>query len=238
MISSKKHIAVIPARGGSKRLPGKNLLQIAGKPLIAWTIEAAKECSLFDRIIVSTDSEEIAEIAKSFGAEIPFLRPVKLAGDQTTTIDVLIHLLENLSSQNTVPFTHLTLLQPTSPLRTSEDISEALAFLEKKNADAVISVCKTEHSPLWSNTLPGNLSLEKFIPEKIQKTQSQNLPEYYRLNGALYICEIKKLLEEKSLYLKSNCYGYIMSRKNSIDIDDQVDFDLANIYLKRSKASM
>lgn len=238
MTSKKKHIAVIPARGGSKRLPGKNLLPIAGKPLIAWTIQAAQECGIFDRIIVSTDSEEIATIAKSFGAEVPFLRPTELAGDQTTTIDVLIHLLGKLTSQNSLPFTHLTLLQPTSPLRTAEDISDAIAFLEKKNADAVISVCKTEHSPLWSNIMPDDLSLEKFIPENIQKTPSQNLPKHYRLNGALYICETKRLLAEKSLYLSSNCYAYIMSRKNSIDIDDQIDFDLADIYLKRSKASM
>lgn len=238
MTNSKKHIAVIPARGGSKRLPGKNLLEIAGKPLIAWTIEAAIESELFERIIVSTDSKEIEKIAKSFGAEVPFLRPAELAGDQTTTIDVLMHLLANLSEDEQIPYTHLTLLQPTSPLRTSQNISEAISYLDDKNADAIISVCKTEHSPLWSNTLPESLSLENFIPEKIQKTPSQNLPKHYRLNGALYICEISRLLEERSLYLSTNCYAYIMSRKNSIDIDDQIDFDLAEIYLSRSKASM
>jgi len=238
MTDLKKHIAVIPARGGSKRLPGKNLMPIAGKPLIAWTIEAALECEMFDQVIVSTDSEAIAEKAMAYGATVPFLRPQELAGDQTTTIDVLIHLVENLESENPPPYTHLTLLQPTSPLRSARNITDAINFLEEKEADAVISICKTEHSPLWSNTLPLDHSLTGFIDKNIQKTPSQNLPEYFRLNGALYICEINRMLKEKTLYLSSNCFGYLMSRKNSIDIDDQVDFDLAEIYLTRSKASM
>lgn len=238
MIDVKNHIAVIPARGGSKRLPGKNLMLISGKPLIAWTIEAALECQMFDKVIVSTDSEEIAEKALSYGAEVPFLRPPELAGDLTTTIEVLIHLVENLDNNNPLPYTHLTLLQPTSPLRNASNIKDAITFLEEKKADAVISICKTEHSPLWSNTLPADHNLKDFIPQNIQKTPSQNLPEYFRLNGALYICDIRRMLEEKTLYLSSNCFGYVMSRKNSIDIDDQIDFDLAEIYLTRSKASI
>lgn len=238
MIDKKKHIAVIPARAGSKRLPGKNLLSISGKPLIAWTIEAALESKMFDRVLVSTDSAEIAQTASGYGAEVPFLRPQELAGDQTTTIDVLIHLLQNLCPGARLPYSHLTLLQPTSPLRNAGNIREAMQFLADSQADAVISVCKTEHSPLWSNTLPSDKSLSGFIPEKIQKTPSQQLPLYYRLNGALYICSIPRLLEEKTLFLPNKCYGYVMSRKNSIDIDDEIDFDLAQIYLNRSKASM
>ncbi|MCK5820705.1 MAG: acylneuraminate cytidylyltransferase family protein [Bacteroidales bacterium] len=234
----KKHLAVIPARGGSKRLPGKNLMSIAGKPLIAWTIEAALECQMFDKVIVSTDSEAIAKIAIAYGAEVPFLRPPELAGDQTTTIDVLNHLVETMRNDNPLSFSHLTLLQPTSPLRSASNISDAIKLLDEKEADAIISICKTEHSPLWSNTLPPDNSLTGFIAENIQKTPSQNLPEYFRLNGALYICNIRRMLEEKTLYLSSNCFGYVMSRKNSIDIDDQVDFDLADIYLTRSKASI
>lgn len=238
MIDVKNHIAVIPARGGSKRLPGKNLMLISGKPLIAWTIEAALECQMFDKVIVSTDSEVIAEKALSYGAEVPFLRPPELAGDLTATIEVLIHLVENLDNNTQLPYTHLTLLQPTSPLRNASNIKDAITFLEEKKADAVISICKTEHSPLWSNTLPADHNLKDFIPQNIQKTPSQNLPEYFRLNGALYICDIRRMLEEKTLYLSSNCFGYVMSRKNSIDIDDQIDFDLAEIYLTRSKASI
>jgi len=238
MTNKKKHIAVIPARGGSKRLPGKNLMSIAGKPLIAWTIQAALECRIFDKVVVSTDSEEIAKEAIKYGAEVPFLRPSELAGDNATTVDVLIHLIDNLNNTDALSFTHITLLQPTSPLRNAGNITDAINFMNSKNADAVISICKTEHSPLWSNTLPPDRSLTGFIANNIQKTPSQNLPEYYRLNGALYICDIHRMLEEKTLYLPSNCFGFVMSRKNSIDIDDQVDFDLAEIYLSRSKASI
>ncbi len=238
MSKQNQYIAVIPARGGSKRLPGKNLLQIADKPLIAWTIEAALDSGSFGQVLVNTDSAEIAEIARTHGASVPFLRPSELAGDQTTTVAVLLHMLAKLEHVAFAPPTHLVLLQPTSPLRTPEDIRAAIKLLEDKQADAVVSICKTEHSPLWSNTLASDQNLHNFIPEDIQKTPSQHLPQYYRLNGAIYVCDIDRLCEEKTLFLPSNCYGYIMSRKNSIDIDDQVDFDLADIYLRRSKASI
>lgn len=240
MSELNKYIAVIPARSGSKRLPGKNLMTIAGKPLIAWTIEAALETGLFDRVIVSTDSSQIAETAMKMGAEVPFLRPPALARDKTTTIDVLIHLVQQLKneSQKGFPFSHLALLQPTSPLRTSNDIISAVEFLEGNEADAVVSICRTEHSPLWSNTLPPDNNLSDFISESTQKTPSQNLPVYYRLNGAIYLCSISRMMDEKTLFLKDKCFGYVMSRKNSIDIDDEIDFELAEIYLKRSKASI
>lgn len=238
MNSQNRYLAVIPARKGSKRLPGKNLMNIAGKPLIAWTIEAALEAGIFERIIVSTDAEEIAETARRHNAEVPFLRPARLAGDQTTTFDVLNHLISELKETQPFPHTHLVLLQPTSPLRTAGDIIQAAEFLEACEGDAVISVCKTEHSPLWSNTLPPDNSLEGFLPGDLQKTPSQQLPVFYRLNGAIYICQISRMLEEKTLFLPTRSYAYVMSRKNSIDIDDQVDFDLAEIYLRRSKASM
>lgn len=238
MTKQNNYIAVIPARGGSKRLPGKNLLQIAGKPLIVWTIEAAIESNIFDRVLVTTDSEEIAEVSRRAGAEVPFLRPPDLAADNATTIDVLTHIIDTLKLSDELPYSHLTLLQPTSPLRDSVSIKNSIKFLEENKADAVISICKTEHSPLWSNILPSNNSLENFIAEKIQKTPSQDLPSHYRLNGAIYICNIKRMMKEKTLFLPNNCFGFVMSRKNSIDIDDQVDFDLAEIYLKRSKASI
>ena len=238
MTNKNNYIAIIPARGGSKRLPGKNLMPIAGKPLIVWTIEAALESGIFDRVLVTTDSEEIAEISIRAGAEVPFLRPSDLAVDSTTTIDVLTHIIDTLKLSGEMSFSHLTLLQPTSPLRDAGNIKNAIDFLEKNEADAVISICKTEHSPLWSNILPSNNSLENFIPDEIQKKPSQDLPAHYRLNGAVYICNVKRMMEEKTLFLPHNCFGYVMSRKDSIDIDDQVDFDLAEIYLNRSKASI
>jgi CMP-N,N'-diacetyllegionaminic acid synthase len=224
-------IAVIPARGGSKRLPGKNLRMLAGKPLIGWTIEAAIESGIFDRVVVSTDSWEIAVVAAQFGAEVPFMRPEELALDDTPTIEVLIHAALELMAGRESQYTHLACLQPTSPLRTADNIREAVNLLREKQADAVISVCKSEHTPLWSNTLPPTLSLDGFIPENIQKIPSQQLPAYYRLNGALYFCDISRMISEKTLFLKTGAYAYIMSRKDSIDIDDQIDFDLAGLYL-------
>lgn len=236
MSKKNNYLAIIPARGGSKRLPGKNMLLIAGQSLLSWTIQAALSSSCFDQVFVNTDDESIAEEGKKWGATIPFLRPTELAGDQSTTMEVLTHMIDSLQAE--IKYSHLVLLQPTSPLRSAEDIQQAIALFEQKDADAVISICRTEHSPLWSNTLPADANLENFIRPEIQKTPSQELPDYYRLNGAIYICDIAKMRQENSLFLKTNCYGYVMSRKNSIDIDDQVDFDLADIYLSRSKASI
>jgi len=225
-----KYLAIIPARGGSKRLKGKNLMEMAGKPLLAWTIEAALESGVFERISVNTDDSDIAREAIRLGAGLPFQRPPHLGTDHSTTIDVLLNQLQKEADAG-ITCDFVVLLQPTSPLRTAEDIRAAVLLLEEKQADAVISVCKTEHSPLWSNTLPENLSLEGFIPQQIQKTPSQQLPVYYRLNGAIYICRTQRLIQEQTLFLSSSVYAYVMSRKNSIDIDDQVDFDLASLYL-------
>jgi CMP-N-acetylneuraminic acid synthetase len=236
MNNQSPYIAIIPARGGSKRLPGKNMMMIAGKPLIGWTIEAALESGVFGRVVVSTDSREIAVMAAQFGAGVPFMRPEELARDDTPAVEVLIHAVNELMAGKKTRWTHLACLQPTSPLRTAENIRAAVKLLEEKQADAVISVCKSEHSPLWSNTLPASLSLDGFIPESIQKTPSQQLPAYYRLNGALYFCRIPRMIAERTLFLKTGAYAYIMSRKDSIDIDDLVDFDLAGIYLGQRKS--
>lgn len=231
MNNNSPYVAIIPARGGSKRLPGKNMMLIAGKPLIGWTIEAAIESGVFSRVVVSTDSWEIAVMAAQFGAEVPFMRPDELTQDDTPSVDVMIHAINELKAKDDSDWTHVACLQPTSPLRTAQNIREAVKQLEEKQADAIISVCRSEHSPLWSNKLPESLSLEGFIPQNIQKTPSQLLPAYYRLNGALYFCRIQRMMDERTLFLNSGAYAYVMSRKDSIDIDDQVDFDLAGIYL-------
>ena len=233
MSDYQPYIAIIPARGGSKRLPGKNLLPLAGKPLIAWTIESAIRSEVFDRVVVSTDDPLIAAVAVQYGAEVPFIRPANLATDSTPTIEVLTHAVKELTGGSQVSWTHMACLQPTSPLRTAENIRQAARLLEAKNADAVISVCQTEHSPLWANTLPENLSLTGFITEQAQKTPSQQLPVFYRLNGAIYFCRIDRMLSEQTLFLPTSAYAFIMSREDSIDVDDQVDFELAAIYSKK-----
>ncbi|TVO35735.1 cytidylyltransferase domain-containing protein [Vibrio algivorus] len=181
MIADKKLIAIIPARGGSQRLPRKNVLPLQGKPLIGWTIEAAWQSKYVDRVLVSTDDIEIATISKQFGAEVPELRPHRLASDSASTHDVIEHVLNSFCHDEYA----FILLQPTSPLRCSIDIDFAWELFTQKQVDGVISVCPCEHSPLWSNHLSTDLSLDGFIRSDNNK-RSQDLDEYHRLNGAIY----------------------------------------------------
>ena len=227
MINNKRVIALIPARGGSKRLPQKNILPLAGKPLIGWTIEAAKQSSYIDRIIVSTDDSTIADISLLFSAEVPELRPNFLATDEAKTEDVVLHILDKFIEDEEI----LIILQPTSPLRTSKHIDESLEFFNKKSADAIISVCQCEHSPLWTNTLPENLSMNNFI-DKINNVRSQELPNYYRLNGAIYCYSIKEIISQNKLFYNDNTFAYIMEKEHSIDVDDSLDFKYCQFFLE------
>mgnify|MGYP003972197867 CR=1 FL=1 len=231
MISGKRLLAIIPARSGSKRLPRKNILDLAGKPLIAWTIEAALESKYIDRIVVSTDSKEISSISRKYGADVPFMRPDELATDETTSIDVVLHQLDQLEECND-SYSYVILLQPTSPLRTAENIDESVEWLKSRNSDAVISVCKVEHSPLWCNTIPADGSLLNFLDDSILNKRSQDLNQYYRLNGAIYLCNIKLLKKEKNFFLKSNSIAYKMNEEQSIDIDSKNDFMCASMQIE------
>ena len=228
MFKDKTFLALIPARGGSKRLPRKNILDLAGKPLIAWTIEAANNSKYIDHSIVSTDDYEITSVAQQSGAKV-LARPNELADDLTNSLDVVLHAI-NLQKKD---FDYVILLQPTSPLRTEQHIDEAIELLFKKHAQAVISVCKTNHSPLWSNTLPEDNSMDHFIRDEVKGKRSQDLPSYYNLNGAIYICSIDRLLEEATFFIKSNIFAYEMDQESSIDIDTIVDFQLAKFYSKK-----
>ncbi len=224
-------LALIPARSGSQRLPKKNILPFCGKPLIAWTIEAAKNIPEISTIMVSTDSEEIASISKKFGALVPSLRPPEIAQNNTTMIEVIQHTLK-FYRENNQNFTHLLLLQPTSPLRTSEDIKNSINLLKEKNATAVYGVCPAEHSPLWMNTLPDDKNFEKFLNPNLAGMQSQSLPTYYRLNGAIYLVEIAAILKHNSLHINKNCFALVMSPHHSADIDSELDFILAEATYK------
>lgn len=226
MLHKRTFLAVIPARGGSKRLPRKNILNLAGKPLIAWSIEAAKQSKYIDAVVVSSDDDEILDIAHSLGV-IALKRPAVLASDTTTTFEVIEHLIKIFEKQ----YTHIILLQPTSPLRESEDIDKAIELLDKKDADAIISVCEMEHSPLWSNRLPEDKSMATFLNKEVLNKRSQDLETYYRLNGAIYIADVTKLLEKKSFFLEEKIYAYVMDQKKSIDIDTKLDFEIANYLL-------
>lgn len=222
MINGKKVIAIILARQGSKRLVNKNILSFAGKPLIAWTIIEAKKSKHIDDIIVSSDSDEILKISKKYGSKI-IKRPKNLAKDTSNSYEAIVHIFENIHES----YGHVILLQPTSPLRTAEHISEAFELLIKKNADSIVSVCKMDHSPLWSNILPEDDSMINFIAEDVIDKRSQDLEEYYRINGAIYICKIEKYLDNGGFFLKENIYAYKMPKNHSIDIDDKFDFKLA-----------
>jgi len=225
MYKDKTFLAIIPARGGSKRLPKKNILDLNGKPLIAHTIEASLKSKYIDKVVVSSDSEEILNISKKFGADI-IKRPNELADDTSTTFDAIEHTINNLKK-----YDYIILLQPTSPLRNNIHIDEACELLENKRADAIVSVCEMEHSPLWSNTLDKNLSMDNFLKDEIINKRSQDLEKYYRLNGAIYIIDTDKLLENKSFILKENIYAYIMDREASIDIDEKIDFKMAEVLI-------
>jgi CMP-N-acetylneuraminic acid synthetase len=225
-------LAVIPARGGSKRLPKKNILSLCGKPLIAWTIEAAKKSKYITDIIVSTDDKEIAEISKMYGITTPFMRPPYLSNDTSTSIDVVKHAIsfykENLGKE----FDYVLLLQPTSPLRTSEDIDAAIQLLMEKKADSIISMSKCEHSPLWTNILPLDNNINNFIREDIQNVRSQDLSTYYRYNGAIYLSKVVRLIKENLFSFKTNSYAYIMPQDRSVDIDSHIEFKLAEIFIE------
>ena len=218
---NKTFLAIIPARGGSKRLPRKNLLDLCGKPLIAWSIEAALKSKYISKVIVSSDDEEILNIAKEYKADF-IKRPDELASDTATTFDALKHTLENVGK-----YDYVVLLQPTSPLRSEKHIDEAIELLEEKSADAIISVCEMEHSPLWSNTLNEDLNMSNFLRDEVLNKRSQDLPKYYRLNGAIYICKTEELLENKGFFIKENIFAFKMNKENSIDIDEEIDFIIA-----------
>lgn len=233
MPQKKTFLAIMPARGGSKRLPRKNVLDLGGKPLIAWSIDAARDCPYLDEVMVTTDDAEIADVARLHGANVPFLRPSALASDTVASFDAIKHAIDFYQHELGKEFDFIVLLQPTSPLRGARDISAAIELLEQKKADAIISVCEVDHSPLWMNTLPDDLSMDKFIRDEVKNVRSQDLPKNYRLNGAIYICRTSRLLAEGSFFISENIFAYIMNRNASVDIDDISDFRLAQSLLSK-----
>lgn len=228
MIENRKVLALIPARGGSKRLPDKNILPLDNKPLIAWTIEAALASKYIDRVLVTTDSDEIAKVSKQYGAEIPFIRPGKLSADETSTNEVIQHFLEKVDGDSDEI---ILILQPTSPLRLEDDIDRAIELLVHKKADGVVSVCECDHSPLWCNTLPENNSLGTFLRKEVVGKRSQDLPTYYRLNGAIYSYSREALFKHEGIHYSDSVFSLIMSKNASVDIDDLMDFRFAEVMM-------
>jgi len=226
------NIAIITARSGSKGLKDKNILPLAGMPLIAYSIIAARESGMFNDVMVSTDSDYYASIAKEYGASVPFLRSKELSGDFVGSWDVVKEVLENYRTGFNMQFDTVCLLQPTSPLRSAHDIISGYHEFVEKHADSVTAVCEMEHSPLWSMTLPKDLSLKEFRKNGKGNLPRQKLPIYYRINGALYIRRIEYHLGGTIEFPEAETFAYIMPRERSVDIDTQIDFRLAEILMK------
>ena len=224
-----KNIAIIPARSGSKGLKDKNIKELNGIPLIAYSIKSAIESEMFDCVFVSTDSKDYAKIAEKYGADAHFLRSKKNSMDMAGSWDVVREVLEQFEMEGKY-YDNIMLLQPTSPLRTKEDIQNCFEMMKKEDANAIVSVTEVEHSPLWCNTLPEDLSMEQFYNEKAINTPRQELPKYYRLNGAIYL--IKREEVEKQKMFREKNYAYIMSNEKSIDIDSELDFKIAEYFMK------
>jgi CMP-N,N'-diacetyllegionaminic acid synthase len=224
-----KNIAIIPARSGSKGLKDKNIKLLNGKPLIAYTIEAAFNSKIFDEVFVSTDSEKYALIAKEYGANVPFLRSESMSSDTASSWDMVSEVLKRYRTLGD-DFDIFALLQPTSPLRTSDDIVTAFKIMSAKRANAVVAVCEVDHSPLWCNTLPEDGSLCGFLDKDLITKSRQQLKTFFRINGALYIVNITYFNHANNIY-EEKCYAYVMEKRKSIDIDDQTDFDIANMLL-------
>lgn len=214
-------IAIVPARGGSKRLPRKNVLPLAGKPLIQWTLDAAKASGVIDLIMVTSDDVEVLDIAEKANVKT-IRRPDELAGDTATSMDAILHALSFLETEG-ITAKRIMLLQPTSPLRRAEDIRAAVEKMESTEANGVISVCEADHSPLWCNTLDAKGRMNDFLRPEVVGKRSQDLPINYRINGAIYLAVAEKLIANKS-FLIDPCFSFEMPRERSIDID--VLFDL------------
>lgn len=222
-------LAIIPARGGSKGLLRKNLKLLNGKPLIAYTIDAALRSNYVTRVIVSTDSDEIAQISIDYGAECPFMRPTELATDSSLAIDVYLFTLSELEKREKTKLNDVVILQATSPLRTSQNIDEAIELFKSKRADSVVSFTQEQHPVSWHKHIEFDGKITGISQEKLANRQEER-PTFYP-NGAIYV--FKSELLEKRTYYSENSYAYIMDRKQSVDIDVQEDFDYAEFLMTR-----
>jgi CMP-N,N'-diacetyllegionaminic acid synthase len=223
MINDKHVLAIVPARGGSKGLPRKNIRDLCGKPLIAWSIEKAQKSRYLDMVLVTTDSPEIADIARRHGAEVPFLRPAILATDTASSFDVVRHALDFLSTNSRREFDYTVLLEPTSPLREDDDIDRMLEMLDAQaeECDSVVSVGLVNEHPSIMKRMVGN-RIEPFCPELVQTTRRQdNAPAYFPY-GVAYIAKTAALLEEKTFYTR-RCTSFPIKRYQNYEIDDIYD---------------
>ena len=226
MYEDKKILAIIPARGGSKGVLRKNIRELCGKPLIAWTIDAAKKSRYIDTCVISTEDEEIKKVSESYGGYVPFMRPSEFARDDSPSIDAILHAVDNMPG-----YDYIVLLQPTSPLRIAEDIDGTIELCFKGKSLSAVSVTESEKSPYWMYTLneTGEMSPVLTI-DKEKSYQRQKLPKVYRLNGAVYVAE-KNFLKKNRGFIDAETLGYVMPASRSSDIDSILDFKLAEFIM-------
>ncbi|MCR5420660.1 MAG: acylneuraminate cytidylyltransferase family protein [Lachnospiraceae bacterium] len=226
MYNNKRILGLIPARGGSKGIPHKNIIDLCGKPLISYSIEAGLKSKYIDSVIVSTDDKEIAAISRSYGAEVPFMRPEELAADTSKTIDAILHAVNSLKSMGR-EYDTLVLLQPTQPLRTFEDIDNALNKYMENKCIPLVSVSPVNDNPLLIRSIQN----DRLIPllNASSTCRRQDMPEYYRVNGCIYINEISEINENTSF--NDNPLPFTMTREHSVDIDELSDLALAKFLI-------
>ena len=219
LMKSHKVLALITARGGSKGLPRKNVLLAGGKPLIAWTVKAALESQFVDRVVLSSDDDEIMVAAEAAGCEVPFRRPTHLATDKASSMDVVKHALQELPD-----YDYIVLLQPTSPLRTNDDIDAAFQLMLTRNAPACVSVSEVDQSPYWMYRLTDDNKLVNIMEPLGNLSRRQDLPTIYALNGAIFIAKVDWLIKTEK-FVDTETIAYQMPKERSLDIDDMNDFE-------------
>jgi CMP-N,N'-diacetyllegionaminic acid synthase len=228
MIGTNSVLALVPARGGSKGVPRKNIRLIGGKPMIAWTIEAARNSRYIDRLVLSSDDQAIIDIAVACGCEAPFVRPAALASDQADSISVIRHAIDALPEQ----FEYLVLLQPTSPMRRTEDIDGAIEHCVKRGAPACVSVCEPEKSPLWMLRLDADGIVHPLFPSQPIPYRRQDAPSVFALNGAVYVARTDHL-KLGGTFLAPGAIGYQMPKERSFDVDTELDIAIVDFLLRQ-----
>ncbi len=226
-------LAIIPARGGSKGVPGKNIKELCGKPLIAYTIEAALDAQEIDRVVVTTDSKEIAEAALRYGAEVPFMRPSHLAEDNSSAVDVYLHAVEFLEKRDGIRIDKFAVLLPTAPLRDAYEIDRAVRTMKKRLCTTLVSVSEADVPASWYYQMNEDMIIKNagFDSDNAIKNRQMNC-QYYVPNGAIYILDYQLLKRERTYYT-DDTVGYVMAKKKSVDIDTVDDLEYAEFLLEQ-----